>query len=104
MQPVIDYIEANYNRVITLKELADVIKISPQHLCLLFKNTYKMRPFEYLNKVRISKSKDLMFAGGDLQIDNLAQMVGYDSSSYFCAVFKEIEGISPGKFKKLHGI
>lgn len=104
MQPVIDYIETNYSGIITLEELAGAIKVTPQHLCLLFKNTYKIRPFEYLNKVRISKSKDFMFSGRDLQIQDIAQMVGYDNVSYFCAVFKEIEGISPGKFKKLHGI
>lgn len=104
MQPVLDYIEVNYSRVITLEELAATIKVTPQHLCLLFKNTYKIRPFEYLNKVRVSKSKDLMFTRRELQIQDIARMVGYDNVSYFGAVFKEIEGITPGKFRKLHGI
>lgn len=104
MKPLLDYIEANYSRVITLEELAATIKVTPQHLCLLFKNTYKIRPFVYLNKVRISKSKDLMFSRRNLQIQDIAKLVGYDNVSYYCAVFRNIEGVSPGKFRRLHGI
>lgn len=104
IKPVLDYMEENYSRVITLEELAHTIHISPQYLCLLFKNTLKIRPFEHLNRVRINKSKDLMFAGRDLEIKTIAAMVGFDNVSYFCAVFKELEGLSPGQFRKLHGI
>lgn len=104
IKPVLDYMEENYSRAITLEDLANTIHISPQHLCLLFKNTLKIRPFEHLNRVRINKSKDLMFAGRDLEIKTIAAMVGFDNVSYFCAVFKELEGLSPGQFRKLHGI
>lgn len=104
LKPVLDYMEENFSKVITLEGLADTILITPQHLCLLFKNTLKMRPFEYLNHVRINKSKDLMFARRDLEIQAIAGMVGFENVSYFCAVFKQIEGLSPGQFRKLHGI
>jgi len=104
LQPVFDYIEANYFRVITLEDLANTVHVTPQHLCLLFKNIAKSRPFEHLNHVRINKSKDLMFERRELEIKTIAEMVGFDNVSYFCAVFKQIEGISPGQFRKLHGI
>jgi AraC family transcriptional regulator, arabinose operon regulatory protein len=104
LQPVFDYIEDNFSQVITLENLADTINVTPQHFCLLFKNVMKIRPFEYLNQVRINKSKDLMFAGRNLELKTIAKSVGYESGSYFCVVFKQIEGISPGQFQKLHGI
>lgn len=104
LKPVFDYIDYNYAKVITLENLADTINVTPQHLCLLFKNTLKMRPFEYLNHVRINKSKDLIFSKRNLNIKTIAEAVGYESDSYFCAIFKEVEGISPGQFRKLHGI
>lgn len=103
LKPVLEFMEENFTKAITLEDLAGTIRVTPQHLCLLFKNTLKMRPFEYLNRVRINKSKDLMFAKRDLDIKSIAEMVGYDNVSYFCAVFKQIEGISPGQFRKLHG-
>jgi len=104
LKPVLDYIDANFSRVVTLDDLASTIHVTPQHLCLLFKNILKTRPFEYLNHVRVNKSKDLMFERREWEIKALAKMVGFDNVSYFCAVFKQIEGISPGQFRKLHGI
>ena len=62
-----------------------------------------MRPFEYINRVRISKSKDFIINNSKMEINEIAKKVGYDNASYFCAVFKKMEGVSPGKFKKLHG-
>jgi AraC family transcriptional regulator of arabinose operon len=104
LQPVFDYIEKNFFQVITLEQLAATIDVTPQHLCLLFKNIIKIRPFEYLNQVRVNKSKDLMLSGRETEIKNIAGMVGFDSVSYFCAVFKRVEGITPGQFRKLYGI
>jgi AraC family transcriptional regulator of arabinose operon len=104
LRPVVDFIDHNFAGAITLKELADSVNITPQHLCLLFKNIFKIRPFEYLNNVRINKSKELLFSRRELDIKTVAKLVGYDNVSYFCAVFKRIEGISPGQFRKLYGI
>jgi AraC family transcriptional regulator, arabinose operon regulatory protein len=104
LKPVLDYMEENFSRMITLEELAGTIQVTPQHLCLLFKSALKIRPFEHLNRVRINKSKDLMFARKDLEVKTISGMVGFDNVSYFCAVFKQIEGMSPGQFRKLHGV
>lgn len=104
LQPVLEYMDANYDRVITLEALAAEIGVTPQHLCLLFKRTLKMRPFEYLNILRINKSKMLMFDDSGKKINEIAGLVGFDSPSYFGSVFKRIEGISPESFKRLHAI
>ncbi|HBF40167.1 MAG TPA: AraC family transcriptional regulator [Firmicutes bacterium] len=104
LKPVLDYMEENFSHVVTLEYLANTLRITPQHLCLLFKSTMKIRPFEHLNRIRINKSKDLMFARRDLDIKTISEMVGFDNVSYFCAVFKQIEGMSPGQFRKLHGV
>lgn len=104
LQPVFDYIQNNYHKPIGLEMLAATINITPQYLCLLFKEIMGTRPFEYLNNVRINKSKDLMLKQQELTIKEIANRVGYEDASYFCSVFKRVEGISPGMFKKLHGI
>ena len=99
---VFQFIEENYSSVITLEELASTINITPQHLCLLFKSITSLRPFEYINNVRITKSKDLIITNSHLEINEIAKSVGYDNTSYFCSIFKKIEGITPGKFKRLY--
>jgi AraC-like DNA-binding protein len=102
LEPVFKFIDDNYSNLITLEDLAASISVTPQHFCLLFKATTQMRPFEYINNVRISKSKDLIISNSSAEINEIAKDVGYDNTSYFCSIFKKIEGISPGKFKKLY--
>lgn len=102
LQPVFDYIEKNYHKTITLEEMAAIIGVTPEHFCILFKKIMKIRPFEYLNHVRINKSKDMIIKNERMAIRDVARWVGYDNASYFCAVFKKMEGMSPGNFKKLH--
>lgn len=104
LRPVFEYITQHYPRVITLEDLAGIIHVTPEHFCLLFKKTMKMRPFEYLNNVRINKSKDMIVKDSSMRIGEIAAAVGYDNTSYFCSMFKKMEGMSPGKFRKLHGI
>lgn len=104
LQPVFNFIEENYWKQISLEEMSKTINITPQHLCLLFKNIMEMRPFEYLNNVRVNKSKDLMIKNHDMEVNEVAKSVGFSNTSYYCSVFKAMEGISPGSFRKLHGL
>ncbi|MCF2938477.1 AraC family transcriptional regulator [Paenibacillus alkaliterrae] len=104
LHPVFQYIEANYTRLITIKDLARCIDVTPQYLCLLFKKALRMRPMEYVNRERINRSKELMFHESDIKMHEIAQRVGFDSPSYFSSVFRRLEGLSPEQFKKIHGI
>lgn len=103
LEPVLQFIEQNYFNSISLEEMASVLQVTPQHLCLLFREILNTRPFEYLNNVRINKSKHLMLKDDRMEIGAIARQVGYENTSYFCSVFRKQEGISPGKFRKLYG-
>jgi AraC family transcriptional regulator, arabinose operon regulatory protein len=102
LKPVFDYIEENYKKQLSLEELANIISISPHHLCVLFRNTLNSRVFEYVNNVRIQKSKELILTGRDRRIKEISRLAGFEDLSYFCSVFRKIERVSPGEFKKLH--
>ena len=56
LKPVIDYIDRNYRKELTLVELAELIDLSPQYLCRLFKECLNMRPFEYIASVSSRRS------------------------------------------------
>lgn len=102
LQPVIAFIEKNYHSSFSLEDLADIINISPQHLCRLFKHAFNMRPFAYLTGYRVQKAKELILEPHMPQINEIAKRVGYNDASYFCAIFKEYEGITPVEFRKMH--
>lgn len=101
LQTVIQYIESNYDNCITLEDLASVISVSPQHLCRLFKQTYSMRPFEYLTRFRVKRAKEILSNPQNYPIKTIAAMIGYNDTSYFCSTFREYEGCSPLEFKKI---
>ena len=99
---VIHHIESHFSQDITLDELASIAAITPQHLCRLFKATYHMRPIEYLLSYRLNYAKQLLTSEKNLTLKEISTAVGFHDLSYFCAMFKKAEGMTPIEFKKLH--
>lgn len=104
MKPVLQYIELHLHRPLLLKELAEVAAVSPQYLCRLFQRTVRERPMAYINRQRVSRSKQLMFSSRGQRIYEIAQRTGFENVSYFCAVFKRITGMQPEEWRGLHGL
>jgi len=102
ISPVLNYISENFPKLITLKELSEILSITPEHLCSLFKNTTGLRVFEYINNLRIKNSKELLISNKEMQIKEISKACGFDGTSYFCSVFKRFENMSPSQFRKLH--
>ncbi|MDQ0195159.1 AraC family transcriptional regulator [Paenibacillus wynnii] len=104
LAPVLQYIEANMHRPLSLQELADTAGITPQYLCLLFKKSMNIRPMMYVNQERVNLSKALMFRETGKRIQEISQMAGFEHPSYYSAQFKRYTGMSPEQFKQLHGL
>jgi YesN/AraC family two-component response regulator len=102
LQPVIDYIDTYYSQPLSIDLLAKQINVTPQYLCILFQKIMQKRPFEYINEVRIKKSKELILNNYNYPITTISTKVGFESPSYFGSQFKKIEGITPGQFKQLY--
>ena len=104
LQPVFAYMEQHYGREVTLAELAEQMGISVSHLCLLFRRILDKRPIEYLNQLRVHKSKERMLLAPDARIGEIARHVGFETPGYFSTLFKRYEGMTPETFRKLNGI
>lgn len=102
LQPLLSFIETNYMKEISLLEMSELLSITPQHLCRLFKHSINMRPFEYLTKCRLRKAKEMLAGSENSHLAKIADNVGYNDVSYFCAIFKENEGMTPLQFRKMH--
>lgn len=96
----IDYIKKNYRRDLILEEVAKYVHLSPNYFSKLFKDEVGMSYTDYLNKLRVEESKKYL-TRLDLNILDVALMVGFQDQSYFTRVFKKYEGISPGQFRKM---
>lgn len=102
LNSILEYIDKNYSSVILLEDMSSIIGVTREYLCYLFKEEFGVRPIEYLNSVRISESKEILMNNRNLKISDVAKKVGFESTSYFCSIFKSKEGISPKNFKNLY--
>lgn len=96
---ILEYINCNYTRAITLTELSSKFYISEFHLCRSFKKTTGRTVVEYINYLRIEKSKQILTQSGKT-IKDVANICGFKSTSHFNHVFKEYEKINPSQFIK----
>ncbi|ANY69338.1 AraC family transcriptional regulator [Paenibacillus sp. BIHB 4019] len=102
LKPLFDYMEQNFRQPLTLEILAEVIDVTPQHLCTVFKKTTGIRIFQYIHSVRIKKSKELLLQHSQMQVKEIAYLSGFEDANYFCSVFKKLEQITPSQYRNIH--
>lgn len=95
----IKYMQEYYSSNITIKEICNVIFISPCHFQRIFKKSMKQTPYNYLMKIRIDNAKKKLIESND-NIKEIGRLCGFLNISHFSAVFKRIEGISPSEYKR----
>lgn len=101
VSPSMDYIKKNYMESINLEDIAQKSEMSKSHFCRVFKNIYGVTPMAYLNLYRISVAKFLLTTTVE-NIDTIAKKIGFGDASYFCAVFRKEEKITPGQYRRRH--
>lgn len=99
MRTAIEFISANFARSISLGDVAAHVGYSPAYFSRIFKEEMGVTFKEYLNSVRIERSKSLLL-GGPLSVAEICHLVGFSDQSYFCKIFRSVTGVSPDKFRK----
>jgi len=102
IRKAIQYMRRNYPRKISLDEVAQKVGLSSSYFSKIFKKEVGSNFNTYMNTVRISKSIKLLLYE-DLELVNIATLVGFEDQSYFTKVFKNMTGISPHSFRKNGG-
>jgi len=98
----VSYVKTNYMRKITLNEVADYVFLSPSYFSKIFKEEMNYYFNDYLNFIRVEKSKSLLL-NERISLAEIAEGVGFYDQSYFNKVFKKITGLTPKKFKEYGG-
>lgn len=103
MRALLHFIHRNYMDAISLDDIADAAHISKGECCRLFKRIQHTTPFLYLISFRVAQSIKLL-ATTDYSIAEIAQQVGFGSSSYYNECFKKEMNCTPSQYRKnLHG-
>ena len=93
------FIEANYDRPISLDEAAKVVNTSVRYFCKVFKNYTGITFVDYLTRLRIEKSKNLLL-NPNRRVSEVAFEVGFESLAQFNRSFKKHTGMTPTKYRK----
>ena len=94
-----DYIDKNYMcDEISLRSVANAVGLSPNYFSALFKKEVGQNFSDYLTKIRILKSKDLLSCTSKL-IYEVAFEVGFRDYRYFSQIFKKHTGQTPREFQ-----
>jgi YesN/AraC family two-component response regulator len=84
---------------LSLKSLAISLHINPSYLSMHFKREMGINFTDYLNDVRIKRSKDLLITT-NLSLLDISLQTGFEEQSYFTKVFKKLAGITPNQYRK----
>ncbi len=96
----INFIKTHYSDDITLNDVAEHAYVSPYYLSHLFQKELGITFINYLIKIRIDNAI-LLIQKGEREVQNIAYKVGFNNSSYFIKVFKNMMGITPYKYIKV---
>lgn len=99
---IIEYIDQNYQSPITNDVLSEISNYSVQHMTRIFKLIYGVTPMNYLRQIRIMKAKEFLIGRKHLSIQAVAELAGFTSENYFIEVFRNSEGTTPLKYRKLY--
>ena len=94
------FIRMNYDKTISLQTLSEIAHCSPTYLSNSYSKVFNIPPIFYLNKIRVDKAK-LLLQQSDLSICEIAKIVGYESTSQFCSIFKRYFYETPTEYRKL---
>ena len=94
-----EYIDRHYMEPITLQSMGEALHISPYYLSHVFKQMSGYSPVQYLLRRRIGEAQTLLITT-DLSITRIAEMVGYDTQSYFNLQFTKNVGMPPNKYRQ----
>lgn len=99
VEQVIAYIEGNYMKDIGISQIAADLNVTPNYLSTIFHKKTGSTFMKYVTRLRILKAKELL-SDGSLQVQQVAESVGYYSTRHFTKLFTEMVGTYPSDYRR----
>ena len=88
LQIMMQFIHSNYNKNITLSDIASAVYISKNSALQVFQKGINIPPISYLIQYRLARAAELILST-DKTITSIALETGFENVGYFCRKFKE---------------
>jgi AraC family transcriptional regulator len=93
-----EYLFSNYSENVSIKQLAEYCSLSVNHLHMAFKEVYQFTPHQYLTSIRLRRAK-ILLRQSQYAINEIAGIVGFESTSSFIRLFKKYGQITPQAYR-----
>lgn len=99
MSKAMSYIVAHSSEELSLKHVAQMVNLSPNHFCRRFKEATSLSFTEFLNKTRLESAKQKLRNDPSARVGEVAFSAGFQSISRFNRVFRQKVGLSPTEYR-----
>lgn len=99
IQQAVEYIQQNYNKPLTLTQIAEKVNLTDSYFSKLFKEETGINYQDYLLQCRMERAKGYL-RNTNLKVYEISQLVGYEDAKYFYAVFKRFAGCTPNAYRE----
>lgn len=99
MGKAISYLEKNYTRPVSLRELSAQVHLSVNQTLRVFREATGESPLNYLLQYRIRRACELL-RQTPLKITTIALQVGFSDGNYFARQFRKITGKTPRQYRE----
>ena len=96
---ITEWLKANYDKPLTVQMIADEFNYNPDYLSSVFKKHTGYSLTQYINKTRISISKNILM-NNDSSIKEVAYLCGFYDEKYYMKLFKKYEDMTPTQYRE----
>ena len=97
---VVSWLDENYSEQISLDELAEIVNLTKDYMCALFKKLTGETIIKCLLSIRIGHARQYLVQYPEKKVVDIAKMCGFESPSYYGKTFKNIVGMTPERYRK----
>jgi AraC family transcriptional regulator len=98
LRRVVEFMHANMDKQIGLKDLADCAGLSLSHFSFQFRASTNQSPHQYMLRLRVERSKELL-ADSRLSVLDVGLEVGFRNQQHFATVFRNSVGVPPSVYR-----
>ncbi len=96
-----EYVKKYYRNDISISQIAESLGLTANYLSTIFRQRTGMKLIDYLTQVRMEAAKKLLCENITASVQDIALMVGYNSSRHFSTLFQKQTGMTPSSYRRV---
>lgn len=95
-----DFIVASFDQPVTLKEMAGIACLSPNHFLRSFRQAFRQTPHQFLTSIRLDYAQK-MLVKTEQPVTDICLSIGFESLGSFSRLFHRRFGLPPQEYRRL---